>query len=336
VLRIHFLPNDILKLRLAAEPDPLWETVLSLFRILRGDGPVVLKEWRGVAIQRCRQSTLRMLLPLTPGGYFPDFLTPAEGALGLEAGIDALLSTPRQRLRREVELLAAQAGSLPGWTTSLANGDPETLEHLGQTLLTYHRTVIEPYWPEARAHVEADRTKRARAFLEGGFDGLLNSFQPLMRWESPFLEVNVPYDETVYLNGRGLVLIPSYLSWRYPDKLENPDLPPVLVYPVQHDLVLSARARGSESSLSSLVGPTRAIILDSIESGYSTTELARRVGVTPGSISQHTAVMRDAGLILTSRVGKAVVHTLTPAGTALLDASAGPIGSGSARPPSSR
>ena len=39
--------------------------------------------------------------------------------------------------------------------------------------------------------------------------------------------------------------------------------------------------------------------------------------------------MRDAGLILTNRVGRSVVHTLTPIGSAVLNASGDPIGSGS-------
>jgi DNA-binding transcriptional ArsR family regulator len=41
--------------------------------------------------------------------------------------------------------------------------------------------------------------------------------------------------------------------------------------------------------------------------------------VSPASISQHTAVLRDAGLIRSSRLGKSVVHTMTPLGVALLD-----------------
>src|SRR5690349_22023593 len=120
MLRIHFQPDDVLQLRVATEPDALWETVLSLYRIRLGNGPVVLRQWRSQALQRLRQSTLQMLMPLIPGGYFPDFLNPAEGALGLEAGVDAVLSTPRRRLRSELELLAAQQCSLPAWTASLA------------------------------------------------------------------------------------------------------------------------------------------------------------------------------------------------------------------------
>ncbi len=36
------------------------------------------------------------------------------------------------------------------------------------------------------------------------------------------------------------------------------------------------------------------------------------------SISQHTTVLRDARLIRTTRIGKSVLHTLTPLGESLL------------------
>ena len=72
-------------------------------------------------------------------------------------------------------------------------------------------------------------------------------------------------------------------------------------------------------SLAQLIGDTRTAVLESIGEGSNTTELARRVGVSAASISQHTTVLRGAGLIHTRRVGKAVLHTLTPLGSALLE-----------------
>ncbi|HST82950.1 MAG TPA: winged helix-turn-helix domain-containing protein [Kineosporiaceae bacterium] len=336
MLRIHFQPDDILRLRIATEPDPLWETVLSLFRIRRGDGPMILKQWRLDAIRRSPQSVLQMLLPLTPGGYFPDFLNPAESSISLEAGIEAVLATPRPRLRHELGILARQQGSLPTWVCALADGDRETLERLGRALRIFYQSAIEPYWAEARAHVEADRAKRARICLDGGIESLLNSFHPLIRWNNPFLEIAVPFDDTVYLNGRGLRMIPSYVSHGSPDMLQDPELTPVLVYPLEHDLLLSARTRGPGSSLAALIGPTRATLLDSIESGRSTTELARRVGISPGSVSQHTTVLREAGLLMTNRVGRAVVHTLTPLGSAVLHAHDDPVVRAPTAQPSSR
>jgi DNA-binding transcriptional ArsR family regulator len=202
----------------------------------------------------------------------------------------------------------------------LAQGDVEALTWLGHALKQHHQVVVEPYWDQVQAHFEADRAKRARAWLDGGCEGLLNTYRPLMRWQYPVLEADFPVEQDLYLDGRGLVLVPSYFSWGTPDTLFDPTLPPVLVYPVEHDLgrAVPLEQDGNPESLAALIGTTRAWVLGAIEEGCTTGELARRVGVNASSISQHTTVLREARLIRTSRVGKAVMHTLTPLGASLL------------------
>ena len=91
----------------------------------------------------------------------------------------------------------------------------------------------------------------------------------------------------------------------------------MLVYPVEHSVVLSARP--AYASVAALIGMTRTAVLESVGEGRTTSELARRVGVSAASISQHTAVLRGAGLIHSTRVGKAVLHTITPVGVALME-----------------
>lgn len=118
----------------------------------------------------------------------------------------------------------------------------------------------------------------------------------------------------------------------------NPDLTPVLVYPVEHapcGLPLrpgqrpalapgagagaaSASGVGSARTLGKLVGQTRSAVLLEVGGGCTTSELARRVGVSLASASQHASVLREAGLVHTLRQGSAVLHTLTPLGAALL------------------
>ncbi|GAB3901779.1 hypothetical protein GCM10029964_091090 [Kibdelosporangium lantanae] len=205
----------------------------------------------------------------------------------------------------------------------LADGERESLDHLAAAIRSHHRTVVAPIWHTIRAHVEADRSKRVRALLEGGCEGLLRSFLPMMRWQPPVLEIDdVPFEQTLQLEGRGLLLVPSFLSWQTPDVLYDVSLPPVLVYPMEHDLTLSVRNKTGNASVAALIGFTRAAVLESIGNGRTTSELARHVGTSASSISQHTAVLREAGLIHTSRVGKAVLHTITPLGVALLDSDA--------------
>ncbi|WP_434099571.1 ArsR/SmtB family transcription factor [Streptomyces sviceus] len=61
-------------------------------------------------------------------------------------------------------------------------------------------------------------------------------------------------------------------------------------------------ASGANSPpLNVLLGPTRAAILRASATGSTTTEAARRAGVTPTTASHHTAVLRDSGLITSHR-----------------------------------
>ncbi|MBM9437069.1 helix-turn-helix transcriptional regulator [Streptomyces bryophytorum] len=55
----------------------------------------------------------------------------------------------------------------------------------------------------------------------------------------------------------------------------------------------------------------------------TTTELAARLNVSPPAASQHTATLRAAGLISTTRQGQRVIHTVTSLGTDLLNANHG-------------
>jgi DNA-binding transcriptional ArsR family regulator len=204
----------------------------------------------------------------------------------------------------------------------LAEGDRETVDRVAAATPSRVGAGVAPFWADARALIEAERSRRARVLLDEGTEGLLRSFRPMMTWDPPVLRVDVPYDRSLYLDGRGLLLVPSYLSWDTPDVLRDPALPPVLVYPIERDLVLSAGVRPPVhgSAVAALIGRTRTSLLESLADGRTTSELARRVGVSPGSVSQHTAVLREARLIRTSRAGKAVVHTITPLGRNLLNA----------------
>ncbi|MYT03316.1 MULTISPECIES: helix-turn-helix domain-containing protein, partial [Streptomyces] len=53
-------------------------------------------------------------------------------------------------------------------------------------------------------------------------------------------------------------------------------------------------------------------------------ETARRLGISPASVSEHTTVLRDAGLIQSLRVRNTMRHTLTPLGAELLGRTAPP------------
>ncbi|MCP3801945.1 winged helix-turn-helix domain-containing protein [Allokutzneria sp. A3M-2-11 16] len=328
MLRIYFTAEDLGRTRVAAAPDPLWETVLSVHRLLAREGDVVFDGWRHHVRSACAQPSLldqlRLLLPLLPPrGYFPDFLTPTTGSQGLRAGIEAILSTPKQRLRAELELLDNRY-QLPFWVSALAEGDRAVLRRLTSAIVTYHEVALAPYQSMMQACVDAERTVRARTLLDAGAEGLLSGLRPVMRWSYPVLEVEFPVDQELHLEGRGLLLLPSFFCYQYPVSLLDPTLMPVLVYPVERGaqwIVDTFRKadNDSERALAALLGNTRARVLEAIATaGHTTSELAQRVKISPASASQHATVLRNAGLVTSRRWGGAVLHTLTPLGASLL------------------
>lgn len=144
-----------------------------------------------------------------------------------------------------------------------------------------------------------------------------------MRWRPPVLEADYPVDKEVHLRGRGLLLIPSYFCRRTPVALADASLPPTLVYPARIPEPRSAPLTGPTharlEALARLLGHTRAAVLESLGRSCTTSELARRAGVSLSSASEHAAVLRNAGLISSSRQRNCVRHALTPMGVALLD-----------------
>jgi DNA-binding transcriptional ArsR family regulator len=59
--------------------------------------------------------------------------------------------------------------------------------------------------------------------------------------------------------------------------------------------------------------------LEATALGCTTSELARRCGVSIAAASQQATVLREAALITTRRVGGAVRHEITPLGMSLLN-----------------
>ena len=320
MLRFHFTAEDLTRVRVAMAPDPLWEIAVSLHRLQTRDGRWAYADWYRTARVRLREAGLdhvvqAFLLPVFPRArYFPDFLTPAEGAHGLEAGLNAVLATPRGQVAEQTARLAGSVGA-PSWVPRLADG--EMRGQLVQALRAYYQTAIAPYGERVGECIQAERVRHARSLLDNGTEGLLSSLAPAIRWRHPVLEV-APYPEErdVHLQGRGVLLIPSYFCWNTPIALADPGLPSVIVYPLQREPAPASVGVGQP--LNALLGRTRASILQATATGATTTEAARRAGVSAGTATHHTTALRNTGLISSDRRANTVLHTLTPLGAALL------------------
>lgn len=191
---------------------------------------------------------------------------------------------------------------------------------LAAALDRYHSRVITPFWPAICASVARDRARRTRILLTHGLEGLLHDLAPQFRWQAPVLETEHPRERELHLNGRGLILVPTYFGTGRSAVVADRDGPVVLVdsiAPQSRDR-LTMDGRHSQH-LDALLGSTRAAVLRTLGEGRTTTELARRVGVSASTASQHATVLREAGLITTQRRGSSVLHLITTLGEAVLE-----------------
>jgi DNA-binding transcriptional ArsR family regulator len=321
-MRIHFTRLDLARTYLADGPDPMWELVNSLQALQSRYGEGALGVWRRRAVEDLRCAGLagparRRLFPLAPHApYFPDLLTPPEGALGFASGVEAVLATPRRRLRTEIGRLDGGHGA-GAWLADLAAGRVRAISELGSAMRDYHRCAIAPGWSSLRTIVDVDLAARRGALSTGGVEAMLESFRPAMRWRYPVLEVpGHPSSREVHLSGSGLALVPSFFCRLHPVTLFDPKLPQVVVYPVHHRPA-AQRPADDGQALARLLGETRAAVLLAARNGCTTSELAARVGVSAAAISHHTAILRDAGLVISIRAANTVRHSLTRLGQAL-------------------
>lgn len=324
-MRIHFTRADLVRTQLADGLDATWELVNSLQALQSRYSRAELRHWRSQTANRLKSAGLgaavrHRLFPIAPdASYFPDLLTPIEGAHGLGAGIDAIVSTPRPRLAAELERLTPPDRASTGWLDDLRTGRRKALADLSALLLAYHRCALGTARETVAKAVDADLAIRRAAFRTDGVEGLLRSYQPLMRWNFPVLDLPThPSGRDVHLDGRGLRLIPSYFCRVHPLTIFDGDLPQVVVYPVRHRATTGAAAGAAGKPLARLLGTTRAAVLVAIDDGCGTGELAERVGISPASVSHHVGVLRDSGLITSHRTANSVQHLRSRLGDELV------------------
>ena len=96
--------------------------------------------------------------------------------------------------------------------------------------------------------------------------------------------------------------------------LACPVVSSVLVYPARG--FATATHERPAGALDRLIGSNRAAILNELEYPATSSELSAQLGLSLGTVGGHLTALRDAGLIVGTRVGRRVVYR-PPGGDAL-------------------
>jgi DNA-binding transcriptional ArsR family regulator len=317
VIELDLDVEDLVGMRFAVSP--LMETVMSLRVPLLPTYFVLQMPWW----RRVRGDLAGLdMRPLTSlvgvRRWVPDFLTPRPEVPvpDFEAELELVRRTPPDKVVADITV--AHAGRpVP---SILRLEDPVRLrDQIADLLAEYWQAALAPYWPRMRGVLEADMLYRARQFTRGGARLLFADLHPAVRWQAGVLRLDVAgIDYRADVTGRGLCLMPCLFVRSTAPPISAHE-PPALAYPARGIATLweNAPPTGGDA-LIALIGRRKAALLGCLDRPASTTDLADRLGVTPGAVSQQLAVLHDAGLVTRARVGRVVLYALTDLGTRLL------------------
>jgi len=292
----------------------LWEVVAAV-RVLRDPGShAVHLPWvRRVPVPG--DTLLWALVPREPA-YLPDFLTPPPPGLTADLGAELarLRATPAAVVRHDLDLYGHRARALRDLHADPAAG----LARLSAEIEAFWRAAIAPHWPRIQLLLDAEIFARARRLAAEGAAGLLNDLHSEVRWEAGTLSVSKRYCAAADVSdGTGLVLVPSVFVWPSVLSIFAGDAPQ-LAYPARGVATLWEARRESSAALDAVLGRGRTRLLLELDAPGSTTELARRTGMTAGGVSQHLTALRAAGLVAAHRHGRSVLNVRTALAEALL------------------
>ncbi|MFI5529993.1 DUF5937 family protein [Kitasatospora sp. NPDC051853] len=329
MLTLEFTAQDLARTRFALSP--LWEVVAAARLLLHPEpGQQVHRPW----LERVRPllagagpdwTLLADLVPAPPR-TIPVFVAPPPTTLvpDLTVELAVLRATAPDRLRAGLTgPRAPRSAAIDALLADPARG----LAELAEQVTGFWETAVAPYWPRMRSLLEGDVLYRARLLAEGGADRLLNDLDPSVGWDTDTLSVGHRHHRGApSLGGRGLLLVPSVFAWPRVFSVTAAGWQPTLRYPPRGVAALWERPREVPRALAALIGGSRARLLAELDAPASTTDLARRTGLTAGGVSQHLGILRDAGLVDAHRTGRYVLYLRTAAAESLLGAHTNSLG----------
>ncbi len=319
MLRIHFGEADLRRTRFADRPEPLWETALGVHALSRDVRvPATARSWRTAMRSRLHPGMRPMFMLFSRHGLFPDFLVP--DATGLRNGLQAVREAPAELMQAELAPFLPP-DCLTGYPVDLLAGAAKARRDLSTAVRLVHETMIAPVAGSIERRLAADVAFRSHLLLADGLDATLDALHPDLTWTPPVLTARPHGDEDrvseIHLGGRGHLLYPTGFT-TVNLIIDQPWRTPVLFYPAHDD---GYEVQPGRTALADLLGRTRAevlVALAPLAEGASTSQLARRTGISAASASEHARVLRRSGLVESRRAGKSTLHTLTPLGRRLL------------------
>jgi DNA-binding transcriptional ArsR family regulator len=319
VIRYRFGQNDLLQTRFAIAP--LMELIGAYYVLRRPERYVVHRRWVEWAAPRMRHLDLALLDAVAPfgGSYWPVFPSPPPQVPQptIEVELARVRETPPAAAAAEIR--RRYPDRVPSAARPFIDDPAQALRELVRQMQALWNAALNSRWAIISALLESEIARRARSLVAVGSRAAFADLHPSVSWETDCLRVQptAKSADEVDLAGRGLLLIPSAFTWPEVWPRTDPPWDPALVYPPAGIGNLWTAGRSDDTALDSLIGRRRARILRELDRPAATRELAERMRISAGGVSDHLSILRRAGLVTPHREGRRVVYTRTSSGDVL-------------------
>jgi DNA-binding transcriptional ArsR family regulator len=321
MITIHMTPDDLVDIRFAYSP--LIELVGSYETLVKPSHQLYFTRW----IQDAKRTLNRIELPylsemIQGQGYIPDFLTPTPVTtrLTIEDEIERMLSVPNEIIRKNIEELIRHSGTSEIREMFLVY-PRESLWCVIEEIRVYWQRVLAEHWPRLNTILEDDILYHGRRLALDGVNGLFATLHPVMTYQQQQILIDKPKSHghrELSLNGEGLQLVPAVFAscsimWQV-----SPEWRPMVIYGARGAGTWRQETQDPSQSLELALGAGRARVLQALMNPANTGELAIKLQLSAGGVSQHLDRLAQAGLVEPHRSGKRVYYHLTARGEQLL------------------
>lgn len=317
----HLSPGDIQAVRFGVSPGhELAHAVRILLR--PAQHPLQWGWLRQVRDQVPREPLALLAQVIGADGYIPDFLTTdARWDLTPADELAALLAAPIPGILIDLDKRIARSSGAHRAALQRMREEPERTRALvARAWERVWDAVLDPVWPQLERILRADIAVRARTITTDGIARMAGGLHRTVQWSDGAVRVQLRrHSEDVDCRGSGLVLVPSVMSSWGCMVVTEPPAQPTVFYPARG--VTAGWARDSaelEGALGALLGPVRSGILLRAHLARTTSQVAADAGIAVSTASHHLTVLRDAGLVASTREGNRMLHLRTPLGEALV------------------
>lgn len=322
--KLYLQPADLENMRFAYSP--LIELVSSYSTLMKFCNTSPLNPWADEASRALYGIELVYINALIANScYIADFLTPTPlfAEKSFEEALAQLYATPSEVIRENVRKVIQLDGETEIRRHFLAR-PREALDCLIEELRLYWQYTLAHHWERVQNVLENDVLYHARQMALHGIDQMFLDLSEKVSYENSIVTLK-KHDakphvmKEFHLDGQGLLLVPMVFDvggmlWQV-----APYWKPMIIYNARGaGLWYRAELPEPDKALQIALGAGRARVLVALQSPAHTADLALRLNLTSGAISQHLQRLHQAGLVESNRSSHRVYYRLSSRGEKLV------------------